>query len=277
MPTFFSVIPEFNLEPGIVYVEPGIDIKFSVDPNLAFTDEGGLPTEGAKEAAVVTHATNVLFGPDNCLVVIDTHLIGCAHSVKSYTEEAGITPNVTQLTPALINHWKRIGDSRILQPHAQFSLDGLMRSTLISKMVTERWPTVWVEHSVHGTYETVLIPPVTMADYRMTCYKGTNPLFDSNDGILDASGKPVGSLEMMMARKVTPRAVFFDGNTFEVCVYLTIKRAAILFKQLGIQIYCIVDATSFLPHIDPKVRQAIIDELIALGVKFVHSSKLRFN
>ncbi len=277
MPTLASVFPEELLVRGPVIIEPGPVIKFTVDATIAFSKNGGLPVEGAEEAAVVTHATNLEFGPDNCLCVNDAHMPGCAHSVKTFTDEARVVPNVTQLTPELIARWQGFGAGRILRPHAQFGLDGLLMSTLVSKAVTGRWPTIWSEHGVFGTLETTFIGPVTVADYTMVHYKGTHPLYDSHDGIMDASGKPVGTLERIAARRIRTQAIVFDGNAFEVCKFLTMKRSALLLRHLNVEIYCLVDATGFLPFIDQKIRVALINELRELGVKFVHSTQLQFN
>lgn len=275
--TSASVIPEELLEVGSVPVKPGRDMKFSVDPTKAFSAQGGLPVEGAEEAALVTHETNCHFEPDNCLVVVDAHVKGCTHSVATYTKAAGVNPNVTQITPMLIEYWREIGEQNVLRPHAQFGLQGALMAARLSKMATGDWPTIWAEHGVVGTDQTTLIPPSAIDEYTMVHYKGTHPLFDSHSGVIDASGAPVGTLATIASRRTPVSAIFCDGNALEVCVYLTLKHLAERTRNLDIQIYCLVDATGFLPFIGHTIRLALINELRELGVKFVHSSQLRFN
>jgi len=275
--TAASIIPENMWVQGVVYVEPGRDIKFTTDACGAFAKTGGLPVEGAEAAAVVTHQTNTCFSPDNCLFVNEAHVKGSTHSAETYTEEAGVVPNLTQITPEQVEHWMQIGESRVLRPHAQFGLNGALMAARLSKMVTGSWPVIWNEHGIVSTTETCFIEPITISDYSMSHYKGTHPLYDSHSGIIDASGVPVGTLTTIASRRTPVRAIFCDGNAFEVCKYLTLKHLAERTRHLGITIYCIVDATGFLPFIDAGVREMLVKELVELGVKFVHSNQLRFN
>lgn len=275
--TAASVIPKSLWVQGVVNVEPGRDIKFTTDACGAFTKTGGLPVEGAEAAAMVTHQTNTCFGPDNCLFVNEAHVKGSTHSTETYEEEAGVVPNLTQTTPELIKHWMQIGESHVLRPHAQFGLNGALMAARLSKMVTGSWPTIWSEHGIVSTIETCFIPPITIKDYSMSHYKGTHPLYDSHSGIIDASGVPVGTLTTIASRHTPVRAIFCDGNALEVCIYLTLKHLAERTRHLDITIYCIVDATGFLPFIDAGIRNILIKELVGLGVKFVHSSQLKFN
>lgn len=277
MATLASVFPKPLLTGGVIHVEPGKDMKFTVDATVAFSQEGGLPVEGAEEAAVVTHVTNALFEPDNCMCVIDAHVKGCTHSIKTYTEEALVVPNQTLITPEQIATWREVGESRILRPHAQFGLDGALMAARLSRMVTGNWPTIWGEHGVMGTNETALIGPVSIDDYSMVHYKGTHPLFDSHSGIIDASGNQVGTLTTIASRREPTRAIFVDGNTIEVCVFLTLKHLAQMARHMGITVYCIIDGCGFLPIIGEEFRNALLAELSNMGVEFVYRHQLRFN
>lgn len=143
MPTSASVIPEDLLVQDPVIVEPGLDLQLSVDATMAFGPDGTLEVAGSAEAARITDQQAVHFGRENTIAVIDAHVPGSAHSDDAYTQEAGIVPNHTRLSEELIARWVEIGENKILQPHARFSLKGLRTEARLTRMFTGGDQTVW--------------------------------------------------------------------------------------------------------------------------------------
>lgn len=282
MATFESVFPVQYLERSPVHIEPGYDITLDVDQSGAFDDDetrpGPLATTGAKEAAIVSYGLNGRFSSENCYAVIDAHVPGSAHSELAYTAAAEIVPNQITLTEERICHWMKIGEQEILVPGAQFSLQQLITTARLTRMFTGRDQVVWAAHAGMGSWQTNLIAPLVPELYCNVFYKGTHPLHDSHSGVWDAVGNPVGTMHVIAARRKRVRKILVKGNAFDVCIYLTLRHLArMAVYDPEMEIYCVVDATGFLPFISQDVRIALIEELIALGVKFVHSSQLVFN
>jgi hypothetical protein len=278
MATFVSMIPNKYLELGPIEVEPGRDISFGVDHTGAFSARGPLATEGSEEAAIAAFDLNDKFGVANCLAVIDAHVPGSAHSELAYTPEAEIVPNVTTLTEERVLGWMKIGEDRILRPGAMFSLGQLITSGRLTRWFTGRDQIVWAEHAGMGSWETNFINPLIPGQHCNIFYKGTHPLHDSHSGVWDAVGNPVGTIQTIAARPLHVRNIFVHGNAFGVCIYLTLRHLSrVAAMTPGMTIYCVVDATGFLPFIDQQARLTLINELVELGVKFVTKDQMKFN
>lgn len=268
-----AVVNETLLIQGIVDIEPGRDIGLSVDATKAFSPVGTLPVEGSGSAVDVTVALANAMGRQNYYAVVDAHVPGSAHSHDAYTDEAGVVPNVTTLTEDLIARWMKIGESKILRPHAQFSLRQLRTEARLTRLFTHSDQIVWKQHAEMGGFETQFIYPLLPSMFCNIFFKGTHPVHDSHSGIWDAVGNPVGVMAAIAAREQPVRRVLLDGNALEVCVCLTAKHLC----RFGFEVYLVVDAVGYLSFITEEKRRAILSDLLACGVRFVHSSQLKFN
>ncbi len=273
MTTSAQVIPEHLWVKGPIHVEPGKDIALSVDATRAFGPGGTLEVHGAAEAAVVDADTSRRFGRTNSLAVADAHVPGSAHAHGAYTQEAGIVPNQTLLSEEQIAAWIQMGEERILQPHAQFSLSQLRTDARLTQMFTGRPQIVWAQHACIGSEETLFIPPVVPEDFCNIFYKGTHPTRDSHSGIWDAVGNPVGVMAAIAARRERVRRIFVKGNALEVCIYLTLMNLA----RFGIEVFIVMDGVGYLSFIDDSTRAALVENLQRAGVRFVHSDELTYN
>ncbi|HBK34921.1 MAG: Pyrazinamidase/nicotinamidase [Candidatus Uhrbacteria bacterium GW2011_GWE2_40_58] len=256
-----------------VFINPFNDMLGIVDVTGGFFPGGGLPVPEAEEIVDPVIQLIVLFGPENTWTAIDCHPYDptyqrvCGHIAfdTSYAPEAEVIGNKTLLTPGFVSNLT----PAMLMPHAGFDLPYLRQYAMAVRANTGEYQVVWVEHSMEGTEQAMLVPALRRYPFAIVIYKGRSPRKDSHSAVFDAVGEPTNLLEQIRMRRYQVRRIFLVGLAFNICVAYT---AFDLLKQ-GFEVYIVVDGTKGIEIVDGHIA-SMIQKLIQMGAKFVHSTDI---
>ena len=243
-----------------VRIDRSTDASLDVDVQTTFMPahdgfrDGGLAVAGGHEILPVVRATWGLFAKK--FATCDRHPLGHVSLASSYLD--CYAPG-SRLTADIVRTWE--AGSRLV------SMMRIELHALIAYLEAVGGQILWPDHAIAGTPEGELHPHLASGEYRHVQVKGMDPLCDSYSGFRDNLKRPTGLADVLKREGV--RRVFLRGLAFDFCVGWTALDAV----AEGFEAFIIDDATRSvdMPGTVEKMRR----DLVAAGVKLLHSSQLR--
>jgi len=251
---------------GTIKVDPATDAILHVDIQTAFMGDhkysgkvllgGGLPVPGGEEIIFPARHDSSFFPDFRRYASLDMHPLGHISFASSHP---GFKPydelNFDSLRAAYAN--VDVG------AHLEFSI-GLVAAYLES--IPGEKQTLWPDHALVGSPETLLHPHLADMKFREILPKGLDRTCDSYSAVTDNSGRSTGLAERM--RKSGVQRVFLDGLAYTHCV----GWSALGFAKRGFTVFVIKDATRSVPI--PGAEAFMDADLAFAGVHIIQGLQL---